>query len=150
MLFFLLTIATRQSREKSLQIRNVIADSITKISFSSFGGRSGRFESLDISSDSIIYVQGSYESEKSIREKTVRSLWNSLKNEINIRDFDKIQSNPGHAQFDGVDITLCIEKGKEKHSVVNGHEDTLNYKRIKAFTNILEKELFGLRKKMKW
>ena len=69
---------------------------------------------------------------------------------INLNDFDKIQSNPGHALFDGIDITISVEKGKEKHSIVNGNEDILNYRRIIRFTHVLEKKLFELGKKIIW
>lgn len=123
---------------------------ISKISYNSSGGRSGNYESLDISADSVIYVQGHRGAEKTRREKTVKSFWKSLTKTINLRDFKKIKSNPGHALHDGIDITISIEKGKEKHSIVNGNEDSLNYRRIRPFTNMLEKKLVGLRKKVIW
>jgi len=147
-LYFVLSIFPPHTKGNDIETKNIADTLISKISYSSSGGKSGRYESLDIASDYIIYVQGHSGSEKSIREKTSKSFWNTLTNTINIKDFDKIQSSPGHALFDGIDITISIEKGKEKHSIVNGNEDILNYRRIRPFTNLLEKRLSELRKKI--
>jgi hypothetical protein len=141
-LYFGLTIPSR--------VINLADTPISKISYSSSGGKSGNYESLDISPDSVIYIQGRRGLEKSRREKTVNSFWKTLTKTINLRDFDKIKSNPGHALYDGIDITISIEKGKEKHSIVNGNEDSVNYRRIRPFTNLLEKRLVELRKKIIW
>ena len=149
-LYFVLSIFPSHIKDNNVETINIADTLISKISYSSSGGKSGSYESLDISLDSIIYVQGRSDSEKSIREKTAKSSWNNLTNAINLKDFDKIQSSPGHALFDGIDITISVEKGTERHSIVNGNEDILNYRRIKAFTNLLEKRLFELRKKIVW
>ena len=123
---------------------------ISKISYTSAGGRAGNYESLDITPDSLIYVQGHRGVEKTINEKTLNSFWNKLTHSINLTDFDKIRSDPGHALYDGIDITISIEKGKEKHSVVNGNEDSVNYTKIKAFTDLLENKLAEIRGKIVW
>jgi hypothetical protein len=133
-----------------VETRKVTNTPISKISYSSSGGKSGNYESLDISPTSIIYVQGHRGAEKSIKEKTDKSFWTRLTKTINLRDFDKLRSNPGHALYDGIDITISIEKGKEKHSIVNGNEDTVNYRKIRPFTDLLEKRLVELRKKIIW
>ena len=39
---------------------------------------------------------------------------------------------------------------KKKHSVVNGNEDTLNYQKIRPFTDLLENKLEELRTKITW
>lgn len=88
--------------------------------------------------------------EKTIKEKTEKAFWNGLTKSINLKDFDKIKSSPGHALYDGIDITLLIETGTEKHLVVNGNEDSLNYNRIRPFTDLLEKKLSQLRKGITW
>ena len=88
--------------------------------------------------------------EKKIKEKTEKSFWNRLVKTINLRDFDKIRSNPGHALFDGIDITISVDERKGKHSIVNGNEDSVNYSRIRPFTDLLEKKLVELRKKIIW
>ena len=133
-----------------LQAEKISNTPVSKISYSSSGGRSGNYETLDITADSLIYVQGHRGAEKSRREKTVKSFWNGMTKTINFKDFDKIKSKPGHALYDGVDITISIEKEKEKHTIVNGNEDTANYKRIRPFTSLLEKRLTELRKKIIW
>ena len=131
-----------------VRISNIANSPISKISYSSSGGKAGIYESLDISPDSVIYVQGRRGVEKSIKEKTMKSFWNKLMKTINLRDFDKIRSNPGHALYDGIDITISIEKGKEKHFIVNGNEDSVNYRRIRPFTDLLERKLVEVRKKI--
>ena len=75
-------------------------------------------------------------------------MWQSLTRSINLKDLDKIKSNPGHTLYDGIDVTISVEKGRDKHSVVNGSEDAVNYKKIKAFTDILEGQLSRLDKKI--
>lgn len=121
---------------------------ITKISYSTTGGRGGNYEHLDISTDSLIYIQARRGTEKAIKEKTVTNDWNRLTSTINLDDFDNIKSNPGHALYDGTDITITVEVGKEKHTIINGNEDTVNFKRIEPFTDLLEKKLIECRDKM--
>ena len=149
-LCFVSAIFYSQADHGHLQIRNIANAPISKISYSSSGGKSGSYESLDISPVSVIYVAARRGVEKKIKEKTVKSFWNRLMKTINLRDFDKIRSNPGHALYDGIDITISIEKRKEKHSIVNGNEDSVNYRRIRPFTDLLEKKIVELRKKIIW
>jgi hypothetical protein len=149
-LYFVSAVFPSQTNDNNAETKNIADTPISKISYSSSGGKSGNYESLDISSDSVIYIQGRRGLEKSRREKTVKSFWKTLTKTINLKDFDKIESNPGHALYDGIDITISIEKGKEKHSIVNGNEDSLNYRRIRPFTNLLEKRLAELRKRIIW
>jgi hypothetical protein len=131
-------------------LRDFKHSAISKISYTSAGGKSGNYESLDITPASLTYVQGRRGVEKTINEKTANSFWNKLIKTINFKDFDKIQSDPGHALYDGIDVTISIEKGKEKHSIVNGNEDSVNYTKIKPFTDLLENKLAEIRKKIVW
>ena len=149
-LYFVSAIFSSRGDHAHFQIRNIANRPISKISYSSSGGKGGNYESLDLSPTSVIYVQARRGVEKRIKEKTVKSFWNRLTKTINLRDFSKIRSNPGHALYDGIDITISIEKGKEKQSIVNGNEDSVNYRRIKPFTDLLEKKLVELRKKIIW
>ena len=126
------------------------ATPICKISYSSTGGRSGNYESLEICPDSLFYVQARRGVEKSISEKTGKAFWNDLTARVNLKDFKSIKSNPGHALYDGIDITIAIATAKEKHSVVNGNEDTLNYRKVSPFTDLLEKKLDELRTTITW
>ena len=123
---------------------------ITKISYSTTGGRSGNYESLDVTADSLIYLQARRGDEKTLTEKTETDFWARLTNSINLEDFGRIKSNPGHALYDGIDSTLSIERGAEKHTVVNGQEDKANYEKIRPFTHLLEQKLAALRKKITW
>ena len=124
------------------------APPISRISYASAGGKAGNYETLQIRPDSLIYVQGHRGVEKMINEKTVPSFWKKLSQSINLTYFDKIQSDPGHSLYDGIDVTITIEKGKEKHSIINGNEDSLNYVKIKPFTDLMENKLAEIRKKI--
>jgi hypothetical protein len=135
---------------KNVEIKNLRDSHISKISYNSTGGKAGNYESLDITSASLTYVQGHRGVEKTINEKTLSTFWNKLTKTINLKDFDKIRSDPGHALYDGIDVTISIEKRKEKHSVVNGNEDSVNYSKIKPFTDLLENKLAEIRKKIVW
>jgi hypothetical protein len=149
-LYFASTTFQPEFKCNNLKAGGITNQPISKISYSSSGGRSGNYESLDITADSIIYIEAHRGNEKSRREKTARSFWNGLIKAMNLKDFDKIKSNPGHALYDGIDVTISIETEKDKHSIVNGNEDTLNYKKIRPFTTLLEKQLAELRKKIVW
>ncbi len=148
-LLLLLAISPLHGVQKNTATQNDVP-AITKISYSSSGGRGGNTVSLDITANALVYVQGHSGSEKTIREKTSRSLWNSLVKAINTKDIDRVKSNPGHALYDGVDVTITVDKGKQIHSIVNGSEDALNYGRIKTFTDILQNQLSRLEKKIRW
>ena len=126
------------------------ATPICKISYSATGGRSGNYENLEICPDSLYYLQAHRGVEKTIREKTGNTFWNDLTAKVKLKDFKRIKSNPGHALYDGIDITIAIANAKEKHSVVNGNEDTLNYQKIRPFTDLLENKLEELRTKITW
>lgn len=123
---------------------------ITKITYSTTGGRGGNYESLEISQDSLLYVQARRGNEKTTKEKTAKKFWNEITDKIKLQNFSRIKSNPGHALYDGIDITIMIETAKEKLTIVNGNEDTLNYKKIQPFTDLLQKKLEELRTKIVW
>lgn len=147
---YFVSVFSPQACNNRVVTKNSATTLVSKVSYRSSGGRSGNYESLNVSADSVIYVQARRGNEKTINEKTAEAFWKALVKTINLKDFDKIKSNPGHALYDGIDITIAIERGEEKHSVVNGNEDTANYKRISPFTNLLEKKLNTLRKKITW
>jgi transposase len=148
--YFLYTAFLTTCKHNNTQPRNIADTPISKISYNSSGGRSGNYESLDITPDSIVYVEARRGVEKTITEKTVKNFWSGLIATIKLEDFDKIKSNPGHSLYDGIDVTISIDTGEKKHAIVNGNEDAANYKKILPFANLLEKELAELRKKMTW
>lgn len=149
-LFLLLAINPLHADQKTIIKQYLPNAAITKISYNTTGGRGGNTVSLEITANNLVYVQGRGGVEKTIREKTSRSLWISLTRSVNIKDLNRIKSNPGHAMYDGIDVTITVEKGRETHTIVNGSEDAVNYKRIKGFTDILESQLRRLEKKAHW
>jgi hypothetical protein len=120
---------------------------ITKISYSKTGGRGGDRETLDITRSYISYEQSEQGKEKKISERTSPGTWKKFTTSINLRDFDRVKTNPGHAMYDGIDYTISIVANSKEHTLVNGNEDYANYNKLGPFT-ILIRELLGrLRKK---
>lgn len=148
--FGLLGLQSIQLGQKSFVTQKVASAPISKISYSTTGGRGGNTISLEITATTLIYTKGHAGEEKTIRERTSRNLWSSLTRSINIKDFDRIKSNPGHAMYDGIDVTITVQVGRRSYTIVNGSEDEVNYKRIRSFVNILESQLSRLDKKMNW
>ena len=149
-LILLLAFNPLQANQKTVFTQNLHNAAITKVTYSATGGRGGNTVSLEITAGNLVYVQGHAGAEKTIKEKTPRALWQKLTKSINLQDLDKVKSNPGHAMYDGTDITIVVLKGREEHSIVNGNEDILNYKKIKLFTDILEGQLNRLGKRIRW
>ena len=148
-LFLSFSIASSQSQSSDLLTNNSTANRITKISYSSSGGRGGYYVNLDITAISTVYVQGNPETSKTIKEKTSKTYWNSLTKALNLRDFDQVKSDPGHSMYDGIDITITVVSRGKMHTLVNGSTDIKPYIRIKAFTDLLEKKLASLRERIK-
>jgi hypothetical protein len=128
--------------------KNNRAAVISKITYASSGGRSGNYENLQISPDSLFFVQALRGVERMVKQKTPNAFWIDLTGSLNLQDFDRIKSDPGHALYDGIDITITVETAKEKHTIVNGNEDTLNYNRIRPFIETLETKLEQLRREL--
>ena len=128
----------------------LLAPGISSIVYDKTGGRGGNTEHLSITRFSIYYTQGKAGKEKTLTEKISFANWNKLTASINLKNFDAIQSNPGHALYDGTDITITVVDGRSEHSIVNGNEDQVHYKNIAAFTRLLESHLERMRKKVTW
>ena len=148
-LFFLLAVSPWHGQLKSKALQYLPA-AITKISYSRSAGRGGNGVNLEITPNAIVYVQSHNGAEKTIREKTPRSLWSSMTRAINNKDLSQIKSAPGHALYDGIDVTITVEKGRERYSIVNGNEDAANFKRIKGLSDILEAQSARLDKRIHW
>lgn len=123
---------------------------INKITYSKTGGRGGNTEALEITKTSIKFVQGHGGDEKTIKEKSNAGNWNKLTRSVNLSDFGKIKSDPGHAMWDGIDVTITILAGSQEYTIVNGSQDTSNYKKISPFINQLNLVLERMRKKIVW
>jgi hypothetical protein len=149
-LYFASASVSIKSCSNRVKATNNATNPITKITYSTTGGRSGNYESLSVSADSLIYLQARRGNEQTIQQKTEEAFWRKLTGSINREDFKRIQSNPGRSLYDGIDSTLSIHYGEEIHTVVNGSEDTTNYKKIKPFTSLLDEKLAVLRTKIVW
>ncbi|WP_395076758.1 hypothetical protein [Flavobacterium sp.] len=103
------------------------------------GGKFGAYSKLEITKEHTYFVNGNIKSKKEIKEKTSKELWNNL-SKLDTDDFLKVRSNPGRIAYDGTDVEISISFGDEFFSIVNGEEDTLNYKKIKLFVSLLEKQ----------
>lgn len=143
-------VSSSKSCHNGASVKGNAATTITKISYSTTGGRGGNYESLNVTADSLVYLQARRGEEKTTSEKTPTDIWRQLVTSIKLDDFDRIKSNPGHALYDGIDTTLSIESAAKTRILVNGNEDPDNYKRIKPFTELLEKTVAEQRRKIVW
>ena len=113
---------------------------ITEISLNeSNGGKLGFYSKLEITKKHICYVSGNIKLKKEIKVKTSKKLWDNL-TKLNINDFSKVKSSPGRMAYDGTDVEVSILFGNKLFSIVNGQDDTLNYKKIKLFVSALENQ----------
>ena len=149
-LYVVTGVSSSKSCHNEASVKSNAAITITKISYSTTGGRGGNYERLDVTADSLVYLQARRGQEKTTNEKTPAELWRQLVTSINLADFDRVKSNPGHALYDGIDTTLSVETAAKTHVLVNGNEDPLNYKRIAPFTQLLEKTVAERRTKIVW
>lgn len=118
---------------------------VTKIVYDKTGGRGGNTEHLVITRSLMTFIEGHGGKERTVSEKTNPATWRKLVNSISIPNFNKIKSNPGHSLYDGIDITISVTSNLKEYSIVNGNEDSINFKRIKKFNDQLEALLSRLR-----
>jgi hypothetical protein len=122
--------------------------SISTISYAAMGSESGFSESIEVSSDSIIYYLSIFEQRKRIAKKTSKKLWQRLTKSLDLNEFDKIKSNPRNFEMDGTDIEIAIETAEKKHSMVNGDRNEIE-KNIGKFIKLLRQQLQRLREMTK-
>jgi len=149
-LFFLLAINPGVVKQKNMVSLHPTIAPISRISYNATGGRGGNTVSLEITAKTITYVKGHAGTEKTITEKTSVVLWRNLTRSLNLKDFDRIKSNPGHEMYDGIDVTITVQQGRQTHSIVNGSEDEVHYNKIGTFVRILVSQLDRLDKKINW
>lgn len=62
-----------------------------------------------------------------------------LINSFKWSDFKKIKSGESVQEVDGTDQKIHIKTNTTSDSIINGHEDKLNYSKISTFIKLLDK-----------
>lgn len=119
-------------------VKQNIVNNIVRVSYNSVnGGKIGGYVSFIVTKDSIVYSLGDNKTAKKYNAAlSSKGIWDSLRSSINLVYFDKIKSDPGHRAYDGTDITISIIDSKT-HTIINGEDDTINYKMITPLINNL-------------
>jgi len=118
------------------------SQSINKITYNSVGGEMGGYVRVQMTKDSITGGITATSGKKiTIREKTPKTLWDSLTRQITIKDFREIKSGKSVQYIDGIDISVKIETDKESYSLLNGDIDRIKNKKVFYFMEALEDKL---------
>lgn len=118
------------------------SQSINKITYNSVGGEMGGYILVRMTKDSITGGITTTSGKKIIiREKIQKTLWDSLTQQITIKDFQEIKSGKSVQYIDGIDISLKIETDEENYSLLNGDIDRIKNKTVFYFMEVLEDKL---------
>lgn len=117
------------------------SQSINSISYHSGGGEMGGYTKIEISKDSINGMFINPNKKIIIKEKTRKTLWDSLTNSATLNDFKQIKSGESVVHIDGIDISVKIETALESYVLLNGNIDEVQNKKVYHFMEILEHEL---------
>jgi hypothetical protein len=122
--------------------RAVIDDTeeVHKIGYSIFGGWIGPGYNIVITPDSIHYFYNVMTTKKSGKYDVCipAGLWVALLKELDLTEFEKIESTPSIQAADGSDREFFIETNKRKLSFINGKEDE-HYIKLKNFFDAIIK-----------
>lgn len=117
------------------------SQSINSISYHSGGGEMGGYTKIEITTDSINGMFINPNKKIIIKEKTRKTLWDSLTKSATLNDFKQIKSGKSVVHIDGIDISVKIETALESYVLLNGNIDEVQNKKVYHFMEILEHEL---------
>lgn len=118
--------------------------SINSISYHSGGGEMGAYTKIEITKDSINGMFMNPNKKIIIKEKTRKTLWDSLTSSATLNDFKQIKSGKSVVHVDGIDISVKIETAMESYVLLNGNIDEVQNKKVYHFMEILEHELSNI------
>jgi hypothetical protein len=118
-------------------LKKIEENKIYLISYSTQSGdKGGNHRNLEIKQDSILYEYGNrIHGSKNLKIKTPKETWEMLTS-INLKEFDKIDSNESRQVSDGTDETISITTKSKVYSFTNG--DVANSTEMKNFISDLK------------
>ncbi|EID73834.1 hypothetical protein W5A_09725 [Imtechella halotolerans K1] len=140
MLFFALLSCKEKSKLPSTNPPK--QEKITIIEWSNYGGDLGFAQTLTITKDSITHSEFLAADNNNItvnKYKNTNENWEYLINSFKWSDFKKIKSGESVQEVDGTDQKIHIKTNTTSDSIINGHEDKLNYSKISTFIKLLDK-----------
>ncbi|MFV0330279.1 MAG: hypothetical protein ACK5KL_10755 [Dysgonomonas sp.] len=147
-LFFVACNKKKAQQNEPTNINDNKIEEVQKIGYSLFGGWIGPGYNLVIRPDSILY----YYNVMSIREAgkydapITTEVWSDLIKDLDINDFEKIESTPTVQDADGSDREFFVETNKRRLSFING-ESSEYYNKLKTFFDTVIKLEYECRKK---
>ncbi|HEY4326052.1 MAG TPA: hypothetical protein VGN20_18830 [Mucilaginibacter sp.] len=114
---------------------NICEEHILQIECWCSGGELSVPYNLKITKDSITYVEGGNKPQS----RNSKTIWNNLKDAINLTAFDNVTSGPLRAYIDGIDIGYTITTDVRTHSFANAHDTALA--KLAPFINQIRQQL---------
>jgi hypothetical protein len=116
---------------------------IQEIIYRSYGGEMGYSMALHITKDSLRYFYSLAANNKSLQIDTINTstFWDSLTVNFDIANFKKIRNGYSNQPVDGTDEEITIITNTlDTISVINADQDTLHYKSLFAFEQLIRKK----------
>lgn len=151
---FFFFIACNKKRTQENELKNINdnkIEEVQKIGYSLFGGWIGPGYNLVITPDSIHYFYEVMTIKESGKYDALTSaeIWSALLKEVDLNEFEKIESMPTVQDTDGSDREFFVETNKRRLSFING-ESNEHYNKLKAlFDTVIKLEYECREKSMK-
>jgi hypothetical protein len=117
--------------------------SIQEIIYKSYGGDMGYSMALHITKDRLTYFSSLAINNKNSHLDTINTIqfWDSLTTKFDIANFKKIKNGYSNQPVDGTDQQITIiTNTSDTISVVNAYQDTLHYRPIMEFEQLIRKK----------
>jgi hypothetical protein len=117
--------------------------SVQEIIYKSYGGEMGYSMTLHMTKDSLFYFYSLAINNKNSQLATINTIqfWDSLTTNFDIANFKKIKNGYSNQPVDGTDEEITIITNTlDTISVVNAYQDTLHYKPIAVFEQLIRKK----------
>ncbi len=127
--------------KKSIEVQQ--KEFVKTIIYRSYGGEMGYSMTLHITKDSLFYFYSLAINNKNLQLDTINTIqfWDSLTTKFDIANFKKIKNGHSNQPVDGTDEEITIITNTlDTISVVNAYQDTLHYKPISEFEQLIRKK----------
>ncbi|NDV95837.1 hypothetical protein D0T84_13080 [Dysgonomonas sp. 521] len=148
--FFGIAVSIVSCKKKTQEVISTDTDieEVQKIGYSLFGGWIGTGYNLVITPDSIHYFYEVMTTREAGKYEALTSaeMWSALLKEVDLNEFEKIESTPSIQEVDGSDSEFFVETNKRRLSFING-ESNEHYRKLKPFFDTVIKLEYECREK---
>lgn len=148
-MFFLIACNKKKPLEnKPADMDDNKTEEVQKIGYSLFGGWIGPGYNLVVTPDSILYFYKIMSTREAGEYDIIISAeeWSDLLKNLDIKEFEKIESRPSIQEADGSDRAFFVETNKRRLSFING-EDSEHYNKLRIFFDAIIKLEYECREK---